>query len=137
MNNQAVILLIEDSSSQALWFQQMLTQAGYTVKVANDGAEGWCCACHTRPDLILLDINLPKVDGFGVLYLIKHCYITATIPVIMLTITDNISDVEYALALGADGYMFKDDYFLHQDGAYRMIDEVNRLMCPTVMRQTA
>jgi two-component system copper resistance phosphate regulon response regulator CusR len=137
MDDHPVILLIEDSSSQAEWFQQLLTQAGYTVQVANDGVEGWCCACHTYPDLILLDINLPTIDGFGVLYLIKRCYITAAIPVIMLTMADKMSDVEYAVALGADGYLFKDDYFCTQDGAHHMIDEVNRLMHRPLMRQAA
>jgi DNA-binding response OmpR family regulator len=114
-STKPTILIIEDSNSQALWLQLLLEQAGYHVHTVRDGVEGWCYASRNHPDLILLDINLPTIDGFGVLYLLKRCHLTATVPVLMLTVLDRVSDVEYALALGADGYLFKDDYFVQHD----------------------
>lgn len=132
MNKQATILLIEDSPSQARFVQLLLENAGYAVRIASDGAEGWCRACCSHPDLILLDINLPTIDGFELLYLIKRCYMTASIPVVMLTSVGAVSDVEHAFALGADGYLCKEDYFCTQRDAHRIVDTVNQLMPMTI-----
>ena len=112
------ILLIEDSPSQALRFLLMLRRAGYEVQVANDGAEGWRLACDELPQLILLDVDLPTLDGFQVLLRLKRGRATADIPVLMLTNREHISNVERAIALGANGYLFKDD--------------VAELLCPSV-----
>lgn len=105
----ATILLIEDSSSQALQFRLLLEQAGYQVRVVPDGAAGWRAACEQPPRLILLDVDLPGMDGFQVLLRLKRARNTAGIPVIMLTHREHISQVERALALGAADYLFKDD----------------------------
>ncbi len=103
------ILLIEDSPSQALNFQLILQRAGYRVETAVDGAEGWRQACAHHPRLILLDIDLPSLDGFQVLARLKRGRATAAIPVIMLTHRDHISNVNRAIELGASDYLFKDD----------------------------
>ena len=106
---QLDILLIEDSPSQALQLQLILQRAGYSVAVAVDGAAGWQVACDTQPRLILLDVELPSLDGFQVLSRLKRGRATANIPVIMLTNRDHISSVERAIELGVDDYLPKQD----------------------------
>jgi DNA-binding response OmpR family regulator len=109
MNTVIDILLIEDSPSQALRFRLMLQKDGYLVDIAADGAEGWRRACDEHPRLILLDIDLPSLNGFQVLARLKRGRATADIPVIMLTHRDHIQNVTRALELGANDYLFKDD----------------------------
>lgn len=109
MTTQIDILLIEDSPSQAMRFQLLLQQAGYQVEVIADGAAGWRRACAEHPRAILLDIDLPGLDGFQVLSRLKRDRQTAQIPVVMLTHRDNITSVQRAIELGADDYLFKDD----------------------------
>ena len=103
------ILLIEDSSSQALQLQLILQRAGYRVVVAADGVVGWQVACDLQPRLILLDVELPSLDGFQVLSRLKRGRATGNIPVIMLTNRDHISSVERAIELGVDDYLPKQD----------------------------
>ena len=103
------ILLVEDSPSQALQFRLVLERAGYRVRVVVDGAEGWRVACADLPKLILLDVDLPTLDGFQILDRLKRDRATAAIPVLMLTNREHISNVERAITLGADNYLFKDD----------------------------
>ncbi|HEU4326011.1 MAG TPA: response regulator [Roseiflexaceae bacterium] len=103
------ILLIEDSPSQALRFQLLLSRAGYRVRIARDGIEGWRCACDERPRLILLDVDLPLMSGFQVLARLKRGRSTADIPVVMLTNREHVSDVISALDTGADDYLPKRD----------------------------
>jgi DNA-binding response OmpR family regulator len=109
MNNTYDILLIEDSPSQALQFRLMLERAGYRVRVVIDGAEGWHVACADLPKLILLDIDLPTLGGFQILARLKRDRVTTAIPVLMLTNREHISNVERAISLGVDNYIFKDD----------------------------
>ncbi|MBX0331498.1 response regulator [Oscillochloris sp. ZM17-4] len=103
------ILLIEDSQSQAVRFRLMLERAGYSVQIVADGAAGWRAACAHPPRLILLDIDLPSLDGFQILGRLKRDRATSTIPVVMLTHRDNVKSVQQAIDLGADDYLFKDD----------------------------
>lgn len=103
------ILLIEDSAAQALHFRLLLERAGYTVSVVADGLAGWRGACAALPDLILLDIDLPSLDGFQVLARLKRDPRTSAIPVVMLTHRDTVESVGHALDLGANDYLYKDD----------------------------
>lgn len=109
MNQIYDILLIEDSASQALRFRLMLERHGYRVRIATDGAAGWRLACTCAPRLILLDVDLPTLNGFQVLARLKRGRETASIPVVMLTHREHISNVERALELGADDYLPKED----------------------------
>jgi DNA-binding response OmpR family regulator len=109
MGERTDILLIEDSPSQATRFQLMLERACYSVEVIPDGAAGWRRACAEHPRVILLDIDLPGLDGFQVLARLKRDRRTAHIPVVMLTHRDNVASVQRAIELGADDYLFKDD----------------------------
>jgi DNA-binding response OmpR family regulator len=109
MSDAYDILLIEDSPSQALQFQLILERAGYRVRVVADGGDGWRAAYTDRPRLILLDIDLPTLDGFQILTRLKRDRATAAIPILMLTNREHISNIERAIALGANDYLFKDD----------------------------
>jgi DNA-binding response OmpR family regulator len=109
MDHRYDILLIEDSPSQALRTKLILQQAGYNVQVAPDGLQGWRHARLHAPRLVLLDVDLPKLNGFQVLNNLKQNRVTRTIPVVMLTDHDRLNDVEQALELGADDYLPKQD----------------------------
>jgi DNA-binding response OmpR family regulator len=116
MTKGSNILIIEDSPSQALQFQLVLQRAGHAVHVVADGAAGWRYACAQLPHIILLDVDLPGMDGFQVLARLKRGRTTTRIPVVMLTHREHISNVTRALELGADDYLFKDEA-LQQVGA--------------------
>ena len=111
------ILLIEDSPTQALQFQLVLQRAGYRVRVVADGAEGWRVACDDLPRLILLDVDLPTLDGFQVLGRLKRGRTTAQIPIIMLTHREHVSNVLQAIDLGADDYLPKPDALAQLESA--------------------
>jgi CheY-like chemotaxis protein len=116
------VLIIEDSRSQSLYLKLLLERAGYQVSLARDGAEGWHMACDIHPHLIVLDINLPGVDGFRVLSLLKHAASTQSIPVVMITSLDRMTDLDQALALGADGYLIKEDCIFHKEGPASLLE---------------
>ncbi len=103
------ILLIEDSPSQALHMQLLLQRAGYNVHIAPDGLQGFWQACVHQPRLVLLDIDLPKLNGFQTLEHLKHHHRTMNVPVVMLTDRDRLNDVERAIELGASDYLPKQD----------------------------
>ena len=109
MDERPSILLIEDSRSEALRVQLTLERFGYRVRVAAGGLAGWRAACAQLPRLILLDVDLPTLDGFQVLSRLKRGHATKNIPVVMLTHRAHVSDVERAIALRADDYLFKED----------------------------
>jgi CheY-like chemotaxis protein len=130
MNNTPYIMLIEDSPSQALQLRLLLQQfSSYEVRVVSDGVEGWRQACAEHPLLILLDINLPSLDGFQILSRLKRNRNTANIPVIMLTTSDSVSDVERAISLGASDYLFKDDcLFKSKEAKEQLQSAINQFL---------
>jgi two-component system alkaline phosphatase synthesis response regulator PhoP len=99
------ILVVEDEISIATLLQYNLQQAGYEVVVANDGKDGLHKAILEKPDLILLDLMLPKMDGMEVCKELRIKKINT--PIIMLTAKDDEFDKVLGLELGADDYMTK------------------------------
>ncbi len=79
------ILLVDDNRHLQIAFKKVLSSSGYRVELASDGEEGLRLALSTRPDVILLDMLLPKLGGVEVLRALKACPATATIPVIALS----------------------------------------------------
>jgi len=106
------ILFIEDESALQTTFSDMLSKQGYEMIKAMDGKTGLELAKEKKPDLILLDLILPKMDGFGVLKGLKENQETKDIPVIILTNLENTGDVQRALELGAMTYLTKANYTL-------------------------
>ncbi len=101
------ILLIEDESAIADMYAIKFRKAGYIITVARDGAEGLRRAQETPPDLILLDIIMPRMDGFAVLAGLKQHSATSAIPVVLLTNLGQEEDIQRGLAAGAIDYLIK------------------------------
>jgi len=108
------ILFIEDESALQKTFGEILKQEGYEMISALDGEIGPRLAKSRKPDLILLDLILPKVHGFEVLKQLKQDEETKSIPVIVLTNLEGIKDVDMALEIGATTYLVKTQYSLEE-----------------------
>jgi len=108
------ILFIEDESALQKTFGEILSQEGYEMISALDGEIGLRLAKDKKPDLILLDLVLPKIHGFEVLKRLKTDKETKDIPVIVLTNLEGIGDVDKALGLGATTYLVKAQYGLEE-----------------------
>lgn len=106
------ILFIEDESALQRAVTSALSEKGYEVLSAIDGEAGLELAKKEVPDLILLDLVLPKKDGFEVFTELKQDHATQKIPVIILTNLGGNQDVERAIELGAKTYLIKTNYRL-------------------------
>lgn len=108
------ILIIEDESALQKTLGEVLSQQGYKVLPALNGEVGLKLAQSEKPDLILLDLILPKIHGFDVLKKIKDNPETKEIPVIVLTNLESIEDIKKAIELGATTYLVKANYSLEE-----------------------
>lgn len=106
-NTKQVILLVEDDTFLAGMYKTKFELEGFTVVTADDGFKGFQMAKESKPDIILLDILLPKMDGFEVLAKLQASSDTKTIPVILLTNLGQKEDVKKGFELGARGYLIK------------------------------
>ncbi len=106
------ILFVEDEPTLQKAVGEILTQEGFQVFSALDGEKGLELIKKEKPDLILLDLILPKKDGFEVLKEMKENEELKNIPVIVLTNLEGMGDVEKALSLGATTYLIKANYEL-------------------------
>lgn len=98
------VLVVEDEPKLASYIQKGLTENGYVVDVAHDGIDGTHLAVRGEYDLIVLDVMLPGIDGYGVLKAIRESKDTA---VLMLTARDRVEDRVFGLREGADDYLVK------------------------------
>ena len=101
----ATILIVEDEHAVARGIQYALSQEGYTVVLARSGEEGLEIAVGQAPDLVILDVRLPGIDGFEVLRRLRAA--GSKSPVLMLTARDDEVDKVIGLELGADDYVTK------------------------------
>lgn len=106
------IVFIEDETTLQKMLTAALQGAGYSVVAASDGEAGLAAVRAEKPDLVLLDLILPKMDGFTVLREIKKDELIAHIPVIVLTNLESAEDVEKVVGLGATTYLVKANYDL-------------------------
>jgi CheY-like chemotaxis protein len=98
------ILYVEDNDDNVYVVKNRLTRAGYTVLVAIDGQQGVDMALAERPDLILMDLSLPELDGWEATRRLKAAPETKAIPVIALSAHAMTGDREKALAAGCDDF---------------------------------
>lgn len=98
------ILYVEDNEDNIFMLKNRLTRAGHTVVVATDGMQGVAMASSEQPDIILMDLSLPVLDGWQATRQIKAAADTRHIPVIALTANAMAGDREKALAAGCDDY---------------------------------
>ncbi|MEK7162461.1 MAG: response regulator [Patescibacteria group bacterium] len=106
------ILVVEDDTALANQLAGALGQAGLEVTVSNDGETGFRQIQEKHPDLIILDLVLPKKHGFKVLEDLQKNSELKTIPVIILTNLETPQDIERAFSFGAKAYLVKANYSL-------------------------
>ncbi|MFA5318328.1 MAG: response regulator [Patescibacteria group bacterium] len=104
------ILIIEDEDTISGMYKASMEKAGYSVVLATNGEKGLEMAKTEKPDLILLDIMMPKMDGFTVLEKVKSNDNIKDVPVVMLTNLGQEDDREKGRKLGADDYWVKADF---------------------------
>lgn len=117
------ILIIEDDYFMCDLYEKELTKAGYQVATAADGADGLVQSANLKPNLILLDIMLPKLNGLDLLRTLKTKDETKDIPVLLLTNLGQESVIKEGFQLGAEGYFIKTSYTPSQ-----MIEEIKQLV---------
>lgn len=115
------IVFIEDESATQKALGEVLQRDGYKVVSALDGETGLRLAKTEKPSLVLLDLILPKMDGFEVLERLRKEPETRDIPIIILTNLERMEDVERALELGAKTYLTKANYTLQE-----VVDKVKK-----------
>lgn len=103
----ARILYIEDSSPNRLLVKRILLAEGYEVLEADDGISGMEVARREHPDLILMDMNLPDVDGYEITRRLRKCPDLSDIPIVAMTANVMHGDREKALEAGCVGYIPK------------------------------
>lgn len=101
------ILLVEDDDALASVYQTRLQAEGFDLRRVPNGEEALSAALEYRPDLVLLDVMMPKVSGFDVLDILRNTPETLNVKVIMLTALSQDSDKERAESLGVDDYLVK------------------------------
>ena len=101
------ILLVEDDTALASVYRSRLELEGFDICEANNGEDALSLAVSEHPDLILLDVMMPKISGFDVLDILRNTPETTNIRVIMLTALSQPKDKERAEQLGVDDYLVK------------------------------
>ena len=112
MPDKAKILVVEDEEILLTALKEELTQGGYEVEGAADGVEGLEKVKSFQPDLVLLDLLMPKMDGMEVLQKLKGDNKTKDVPVVILTNLSDYEKISEALSLGAMDYLVKANYRL-------------------------
>ncbi|MBU0499589.1 MAG: response regulator [Gammaproteobacteria bacterium] len=103
----ANILIVDDSPTEVYVLSNILKGAGYGVFTANDGESGVQAAREHKPDLILMDVVMPGLNGFQATRELSKDPATASIPVILVTTKDQETDKTWGMRQGAKGYVVK------------------------------
>jgi DNA-binding response OmpR family regulator len=102
-----LILVIDDDPDQRRFLERMLTASGYRVAIVPDGEAGLAAAVAQPPDAIVLDVMMPRLNGFQTCRRLKKDPATAGCPVVMLTAKDQPADQFWATEVGADAFLTK------------------------------
>ena len=120
-----VILIVDDDQQVRTLLRRLLFESGYTTIMAVDGRQGVELAKTRKPDLILMDILMPNMDGHIACHIIKTDSVTKEIPVVIFTAVDSERSKEIAKEVGADGYITK------PFGRDKLLDTISQLLkCP-------
>jgi len=103
----ASVLVVDDEASIVLSLEFLMKQAGYRVRVANDGEAALAAIAEDPPDLVLLDAMMPKRDGFDVCETVRADPHLSSVRIIMLTAKGRDVERDKGLAVGADDYITK------------------------------
>jgi DNA-binding response OmpR family regulator len=101
------VLVIEDNDAIREEMEQILGFEGFSVLAADNGRTGISLATAHRPDVILCDIMMPHLDGYGTLTALRGNAATASIPIVLVSACREEADVQHGLALGANAYLTK------------------------------
>ncbi|MEJ2395435.1 MAG: response regulator, partial [Candidatus Thiodiazotropha sp.] len=104
---EGTILVVDDSPTEVHIFKKILEKQGYTIVVAKDGQEGVDIAIQVLPDLIVMDVVMPVLNGFQATRQLKNNEKTSSIPVIMVTTKDQKTDMNWGMRQGANEYLVK------------------------------
>ena len=107
MDTKKKILLVEDDEALANVYKARLDIEGFETRWVGNGEDALAVAIEFKPDLILLDVMMPKISGFDVLDILRNTPETSNIHVIMLTALSQPKDKERAESLGVDDYLVK------------------------------
>ena len=110
MTTKKKVLIVEDEDFLVSMYQLKFEQEGFEVFVARDGKSGLALGLKKKPDLILLDIVLPEMDGYEVLAELKKNKEAAEIPVLIFSNLGQKSEISRGINLGADAYIVKANY---------------------------
>ncbi len=103
----ATILIVDDSPSQVAHFVKILEKNGFEYLIAEDGASGVALAKSSKPDLILMDVVMPELNGFQATRKLTQDPETQSIPIVMVTTKDQETDRVWGQRQGAKGFMVK------------------------------
>ncbi|MEI6288303.1 MAG: response regulator [bacterium] len=107
---QIKVLLVEDDKMIVDMYKMRLEEEGYEIIITDKGSEALEIAKEEKPDVILLDVILPEVDGFTILDKLKSQHVTKDIPVLMLTNLGQEADKDKGREMGADDYFVKSQH---------------------------
>lgn len=124
MSRGPLVLVIDDEKEQRLYFQRMLTSRGYRVILSANGADGLKAACVERPALVILDLNMPGMDGIGCYRLFKKVHATRKIPILFTTALSLTPGVLKLVSDGLGGTLV----LLKQDGLEKLLSMVASVM---------
>lgn len=101
------ILIVDDEPNIVVPLEFLMKQSGYEVAIARNGKEVLDSVVASRPDLILLDIMLPDINGFEICHTLRTSYDMQEVKIILLTAKSRDSDINKGMAMGADAYIIK------------------------------
>jgi two-component system sensor histidine kinase/response regulator len=107
IQQSASVIVVDDTDVSAEVLRRLLVQDGYSVEVAHDGETGLEAVRRSTPDLVLLDVMMPGIDGFEVCHRIRTRQTRAYVPVMLLTALDSATDLARGLNAGADDFISK------------------------------
>lgn len=102
-----LVLVIEDDPDQRRLLQRMLSASGWRVEAAPDGEAGLRLAAERRPDVIVLDVMMPRLNGYQACRRLKAEPATASVPIVIVTTKDQPADEFWAREVGADAFLAK------------------------------
>jgi class 3 adenylate cyclase len=106
-NADTLVLIVDDNEINRYLLSRLLKQQGYAVVVAEDGLRGLTMMRNQRPDLVLLDIVMPELNGYQVLEQVRTDPVLRHTPIVIITAVDDIESVIRCIELGAEDYLFK------------------------------
>lgn len=107
MSSSSRILIVEDEAEMALFLKQRLESKGYSIHIAKNGQDALNQAAQVQPDLVILDVGLPDLNGYDVCERLRKIYTPQAVPVLMLTAKNDPMDKFRGFDNGTDAYLTK------------------------------